>query len=70
MLAVQRYLTLRRGEKFDFARDFGGVAYLFLRGMSPRHDPGCGVFFERPNPDLLHALSELVGPAPRPEGIS
>ena len=68
VLAVQRYLTLRCGEEFDFARNFGGVAYLFLRGMSPKHDPGCGVFFERPHPDLLHALSDLVGPAPGPEG--
>ena len=61
VLALQRYLTLRV-PGFDFARDFGGVAYLFLRGMSPRHPEGCGVFFERPSPELLHDLSDLVGP--------
>jgi exodeoxyribonuclease V beta subunit len=60
VLAVHRYLTLRL-PVYDYARDFGGVAYLFLRGMSPRHAPGCGVFFERPAPALLADLSALVG---------
>ena len=46
---------------YDYARDFGGVAYLFLRGMSPRHAPGCGVFFDRPSSALVSDLSELVG---------
>jgi exodeoxyribonuclease V beta subunit len=63
VLAVQRYLTLRLGS-FDAARDFGGVLYLFLRGMAPRHPRGCGVFFEQPPPALLRDLSELVGPPP------
>jgi exodeoxyribonuclease V beta subunit len=61
-LAVHRYLTLRL-PGYDYARDFGGVAYLFLRGMSPRHAPGCGVHFERPTSALLATLSELVGDA-------
>jgi exodeoxyribonuclease V beta subunit len=61
VLAVQRYLTLRLGARFDFDRDFGGIAYLFLRGMSPRHEEGCGVYFERPHPALLRDLSRLVG---------
>jgi len=61
VLALQRYLTLRL-PGFDYEREFGGVAYLFLRGMSPRHPAGCGVFFERPSAALLHDLSELVGP--------
>jgi len=62
VLAVHRYLTLRL-PGYDYARDFGGVAYLFLRGMAPRHEPGCGVFFDRPSSELLGDLSELVGAA-------
>ena len=65
VLAVHRYLTLRL-PGYDYARDFGGVAYLFLRGMSPRHAPGCGVFFDRPSSALVRDLSELVG-VPRAE---
>jgi exodeoxyribonuclease V beta subunit len=34
---------------YDYESHFGGVAYLFLRGMHPSLDPGSGVFFHRPN---------------------
>ncbi|MCB1051866.1 MAG: exodeoxyribonuclease V subunit beta [Acidobacteria bacterium] len=37
---------------------FGGVFYLFLRGMSPDH-PGHGVFFDRPPETTLTALDRL-----------
>jgi exodeoxyribonuclease V beta subunit len=43
---------------FDYARDFGGVLYLFLRGMSPEH-PGSGIYSECPPPGRLDALSDL-----------
>jgi exodeoxyribonuclease V beta subunit len=49
--------------RYDYARDFGGVAYLFLRGMSRRHPPGTGVYIERPSAALLAELSDLVGEA-------
>lgn len=61
-LAVLRYLTLRV-PGFEPARHFGGVAYLFLRGMARRHPDGCGVFFTRPSEAILADLSALVGPA-------
>jgi exodeoxyribonuclease V beta subunit len=35
---------------------FGGVYYLFLRGMSPRYPVGNGVFHDRPGEDLVEAL--------------
>ena len=33
-LATHRYLKHRLGEAYDYERDFGGVYYLFLRGLS------------------------------------
>jgi exodeoxyribonuclease V beta subunit len=38
---------------YDYERHFGGVAYLFLRGMHPSLDPGSGVFFHRPNLEAM-----------------
>lgn len=32
-VAVHRWLRMRRGAEYDFARDFGGVRYLFCRGL-------------------------------------
>jgi exodeoxyribonuclease V beta subunit len=44
--ALHRYLSWRMS-RYDPERDFGGVLYLFIRGMHPDH-PGAGVFFDRP----------------------
>jgi exodeoxyribonuclease V beta subunit len=45
--ALARWLGNVRGGSFDFLRDFGGVYYLFLRGMNGR-DESSGVFFYQP----------------------
>jgi exodeoxyribonuclease V beta subunit len=45
--ALRRHLGFRCRE-FDFARHFGGVYYLFLRGIDPARGPRFGVFQARP----------------------
>ncbi len=57
-LALHRYLQTRLPD-YDYERHFGGVRYLFLRGMSPER-PGCGVFRDRPTIAMVEALSDLV----------
>ncbi|CAD7745949.1 exodeoxyribonuclease V subunit beta [Xanthomonas hydrangeae] len=43
-VALHRWLRFRLGEAYDYARDFGGVRYLFCRGLdasrNPASDPG------------------------------
>lgn len=55
-LALDRYLTLRL-PGYDYERDFGGVYYFFLRGMSPNYGATSGVFFEKPPKERLVRLS-------------
>ncbi|MEX4028944.1 exonuclease V subunit beta [Haemophilus influenzae] len=52
-LALHRYLQ-SVVPKYDYARDFGGVFYLFLRGMNG--EPQSGVFYDRPNIELITEL--------------
>ncbi|KKZ54293.1 exodeoxyribonuclease V subunit beta [Haemophilus haemolyticus] len=52
-LALHRYLQ-SVVPKYDYARDFGGVFYLFLRGMNG--EPQSGVFYDRPNVELITEL--------------
>ncbi|MGL5947448.1 MAG: 3'-5' exonuclease, partial [Aeromonas sp.] len=52
-LALHRLLKARLAD-YDFARHFGGVFYLFLRGM-PEH----GVFYTRPSHALVTGLDAL-----------
>ena len=59
-VALCRYLQLRL-PGFDYERDFGGVYYLFLRGMSPDHGSRFGVFFERPPRTRIDALGAALG---------
>jgi exodeoxyribonuclease V beta subunit len=60
-LALHQYLRWRvPGYKYD--RDFGGVCYVFLRGVSPTYGPDYGLFFSRPEPRLIHALGETLIP--------
>jgi exodeoxyribonuclease V beta subunit len=57
------HLYLRRCVSgYDYARDFGGVCYVFLRGVSPLQGPGAGLFCDRPEPSLIHALGAALIP--------
>lgn len=57
-LALHRYLRLRV-PAYDYATHFGGVYYLFLRGMDPAA-AGSGVYFEQPPQALIEALDRYM----------
>jgi exodeoxyribonuclease V beta subunit len=59
-IALDRHLC-RSVESYDYERHFGGVYYLFLRGLAESHAPGCGVFFDRPEMELVRGASDLLG---------
>src|SRR4030095_1989825 len=55
-VALARYLAFRLPE-YEYNTHFGGVYYLFLRGMSPEHGSKYGVFFDQPSEALIRELS-------------
>ena len=57
-LALHRHLRARLAG-YDYERDFGGVYYLFVRGMSP--EGGWGVFRDRPDQARIQELDALCG---------
>jgi len=59
-LAVHRYLAQRIAD-YDYEARFGGVFYLFLRGMSPERGKKTGVLFARPGEAAIRALDALFG---------
>ncbi|MFM4823027.1 exodeoxyribonuclease V subunit beta [Aeromonas hydrophila] len=65
-LALHRLLTLRL-PGYDFEQHFGGLFYLFLRGM-----PQGGIFHTRPSRELVLGLDRLFseGAAPALAGVS
>ncbi len=64
-VALVRHLA-RTIPGFRYERDFGGVFYLFLRGMTPATGPTRGVFFDRPPAARIEALSSLLRGGPLP----
>jgi exodeoxyribonuclease V beta subunit len=60
-LALHQYLR-RRLPAYRYEQHFGGVAYVFLRGVDRRRGPEFGVFVDTPHPDLVHALGSALIP--------
>lgn len=59
-VALHRYLQTRVSD-YDYDRHFGGVYYLFLRGMKPDNGPDNGVFFSLPPRELVERLDTGFG---------
>jgi exodeoxyribonuclease V beta subunit len=63
-LAIHRFLKHRLGAAYCYERDYGGVYYLFLRGLDfDKPASGTGVLFVKPERALIESLDEEVSPS-------
>lgn len=60
VLAVHRFLRSRI-PSYSYERDFGGVYYLFTRGVLPSTNRG--IFYDRPSWGIVEKLEEVLCPA-------
>ncbi len=60
-LALHQYLRLQKPD-YRYEDDFGGVFYIFIRGVDDTRGPEHGIFYDRPDPDLIHALGRTFIP--------
>ncbi len=70
-LALHRWLRFRLGDAqaggghdgngYDYARHFGGIRYLFCRGLDASRNDSPGIHAQRFAPQLVHALDALFG---------
>jgi exodeoxyribonuclease V beta subunit len=58
-MAVHRWMRLRLGPSYDYDRDFGGVRYVFCRGLDAA-DPGRGMFVPHFARELVEAVDALL----------
>lgn len=61
-VTLHRYLMKRLQDNYDYDRYFGGVFYLFIRGMKPERGPKSGVYFDRPSKERIEALDRRLVP--------
>jgi exodeoxyribonuclease V beta subunit len=53
-------LLKQKIDKYEYTRHFGGVFYIFLRGIGSDRTNQTGVFYDLPNPCLVNGLEELL----------
>ncbi|WP_349781519.1 exodeoxyribonuclease V subunit beta [Xanthomonas arboricola] len=72
-VALHRWLRFRLGDGYDYARDFGGVRYLFCRGLDATRNsaadsssiPGSGL-----DSDSVHGANSVSGSDPASDAMS
>jgi exodeoxyribonuclease V beta subunit len=58
-LALHTWLGCRMRD-YDYEQHFGGVFYVFLRGLRGDGDPDSGVFFDRPESGFMQAMAQAL----------
>ncbi|MBW2139432.1 MAG: hypothetical protein JRH06_18060, partial [Deltaproteobacteria bacterium] len=66
-IALDRYLEMRV-PGYSYEKNFGGVYYIFLRGVDPGKGPEYGVFRDRPAAQWIRALGEALMARDREQG--
>ena len=54
-LAVHKYLG-KRLRSYSYKKDFGGIFYLFIRGIDPDYGPKYGIYYDLPAEKLINEL--------------
>jgi exodeoxyribonuclease V beta subunit len=57
-LALDRLLKVRLPD-YSYEKHFGGVVYLYLRGVSAGSAPG-GIYFDRPRPEFIRRAGDVM----------
>jgi exodeoxyribonuclease V beta subunit len=58
-LALHQYLKVKQ-RGYDYEKHFGGVYYIFLRGVDPEKGSHFGVFRDRPTKALIEELRDTL----------
>jgi exodeoxyribonuclease V beta subunit len=60
-LALHQYIRLQKPD-YRYENDFGGVFYIFIRGVDDTRGADYGIFYDVPDPDLIHAMAQALIP--------
>ncbi|NTV25252.1 MAG: exodeoxyribonuclease V subunit beta [Chlorobiaceae bacterium] len=58
-VALDRYLSMRK-PKYRYAEHFGGVIYIYLRGVRSENGESTGIFRDLPSESLVRELAGLL----------
>ena len=58
-VALNQYLSMRFPD-YNYNSHFGGVYYIFLRGVDPEKGPDFGIYRTKPSEKLINELSRSL----------
>ena len=59
-VALNKYLS-ESLTNYDYDKNFGGVFYIFLRGVNQDPESDSGIFHDKPDKELIEKLSKALG---------
>ena len=59
IVALYQYLQMRIPD-FSYERHFGGIFYIFIRGVDPDKGPEFGIYNDIPDKTLVNALLKAM----------
>jgi exodeoxyribonuclease V beta subunit len=60
-MALHQYLRLRKPD-YSYEKDFGGIFYIFLRGVDASLGAEYGIYYDLPDPNLIRSIGETLIP--------
>jgi len=60
-LALHQYLRCQKSG-YRYEDNFGGIFYVFIRGVDNTRSPGSGIFYDLPDPEIIHRLGRTLIP--------
>lgn len=60
-LALHQYLR-HRFPGYSYENNFGGIFYMFIRGVDKQLGPSHGIYKDLPNPELLNSMGKMLIP--------
>lgn len=60
-VALHRYLQLLLGKGYSYDKHFGGVFYIFVRGVDANRGNEYGIFYDKPDVTFVHKFDNLLG---------
>ncbi|MGB5157784.1 exodeoxyribonuclease V subunit beta [Desulfobacterium sp. N47] len=61
LLALHQYMRLKYTD-YNYNNSFGGVFYIFIRGVDDLSAPGSGIYYDMPDISLIDALGKAMVP--------
>ncbi len=59
VLALHQFLRLKN-MSYNYKDSFGGIFYIFIRGVDDSKSPGSGIYYDLPDIALINRLGEAL----------